>query len=265
MLKSLILSLFVALLCTACATSVNKENVANTGATAGVTFQQAALTPKTGGKLVAATELNPGDIILSASDGLTSAGIRLLTLAPVSHAALYIGNQQIAEAVGEGVRVRTVSEVLDEEAVVVAFRHPDLQDQHASLIRSFALQQVGDRYNYVGVMLQAPFSIERRICELPLVPAGVRDFCLRGMATIQLGAGNNDRFFCSQFVLEAYRAAGLPITDGDPRWVSPADILHMREGDVPSMKIRQTLVYVGHLKFQPAPLQEARRMAAVTP
>ena len=107
----------------------------------------------------------------------------------------------------------------------------------------------------------APFSLERRACELPLVPEGVRDFCIRGIATVQLGAGgNNDRFFCSQFVLEAYAQAGLPITDADPRWISPADILHMREGDVPSMKIHQPLVYVGHLKLDaalfPLPLGE---------
>jgi hypothetical protein len=97
-------------------------------------------------------------------------------------------------------------------------------------------------------VLLAPFSLERRACELPLLPEAMRDFCLRGVATIQLGAASNDRFFCSQFVLEAYRVAGLPITDADPRWVSPADILHMREGDVPSMKIHQALTYVGHLK-----------------
>jgi hypothetical protein len=73
---------------------------------------------------------------------------------------------------------------------------------------------------------------------------------------------SNDRFFCSQFVLEAYRQSGLPLTDADPRWLSPRDILHMRDGDVPSVRVRQTLVYVGHLKFQ-APSPAVDRSSAV--
>lgn len=220
------------------------------GATARVPlqFQSAALAPGNGGELVRAEALRPGDIILSATNGITSAGIRLLTLAPVSHAAVYIGDQQVAEAVGQGVVLRSLDDMLAEESVVVAFRHPGVGAMHAERIRGFAQAQVGGRYNHVGVLLFAPFSLERRACELPLVPEAVRDFCIRGIATVQLGAVRNDRFFCSQFVLEAYRQAGLPITDADPRWISPADILHMREGDVPSVRIHQTLVYVGHLK-----------------
>ena len=83
----------------------------------------------------------------------------------------------------------------------------------------------------------------------------MRDACIQGFAAIQLGAGRNDRFFCSQYVLEAYRRAGLPLTDADPRLASPGDLLHMREGDVPSVRIHQALQYVGHLKFQPPPVQ----------
>jgi hypothetical protein len=70
---------------------------------------------------------------------------------------------------------------------------------------------------------------------------------------VHLGLGRSDRFFCSQFVLEAYNRAGLPLTTADPRLLTPADLLHMREGDVPSVRSHQALVYVGHLKFQPAP------------
>ncbi|KAF0815447.1 hypothetical protein IGB42_00528 [Andreprevotia sp. IGB-42] len=247
-----ILLLLASLLLAACATEMKQADPA-TAQAASVAFQNSSLSPKNGGKLIGQGELLPGDIILSATDGITSAGIRLFTLAPVSHAALYVGDDLIAEAVGEGVRLRAVSQVLEEEAVVVAFRRSDLTVAQAAEIRHFAEAQVGRQYNYVGVMLHAPFSIERRICDLPLMPAVTRDACMRGIATIQLGTPDNDRFFCSQFVIEAYRVAGLPITDVNPRWVSPADILHMREDDVPSIKIHQPLVYVGHLKFQASP------------
>ncbi|SMC23175.1 Permuted papain-like amidase enzyme, YaeF/YiiX, C92 family [Andreprevotia lacus DSM 23236] len=250
-MRSLVALLFASLLA-GCAVGV-RQLPDESGQPQKLVFQRPGLSPQNGGQLISAAELRPGDIILSAADGITSTGIRLFTLAPVSHAAVYLGDDEIAEAVGEGVRVRKVAEVLADESVVVAFRRNDLSVVQAAEIRRFAEAQVGQRYNYVGVLLLAPFSLERRLCDLPVLPGMVRDGCLRGLATIQLGTSNNERFFCSQFVLEAYARAGLPITDANSRWVSPADIMHMREDDVPSIRATQPLVYVGHLKFQPPP------------
>lgn len=255
-MRGLIVSLAAAALAAGCATRVDPA-----AGGAPVAFQKPALDPTNGGALVAAEALRAGDILLSAADAPTSVGIRVFTLAPVSHAALYVGDARVAEAVGSGVRLRALDAVLAEESVVVAFRHPALGAEHAERIAAFAAESVGKPYDHVGVLLHAPFSLQRRVCEVPLVPEGVRDACIRGVATIQLGAAANDRFFCSQFVLEAYRRAGLPITDADPRWISPADLLHMREGDVPSVRVRTALVYVGHLKFAPAP--PARATAAL--
>jgi hypothetical protein len=215
--------------------------------------QNPGLAPADGVPTIGVGALRPGDIILSAADGLTSAGIRLLTVSPVSHASLYIGNAQVAEAVGEGIRCRAMDALLQEESTVAAFRHPGLRPEHMAKMRAFVDETVGTHYNFVGVMLQAPFSVERRLCELPLTPSLVRDFCVQGVGAVQLGLGSSDRFFCSQFVLEAYRRAGLPLTEADPRLLSPADLLHMREGDVPSVHSLQALQYVGHLKFEPSP------------
>jgi hypothetical protein len=213
-------------------------------------MQRQWLQPRNGGRLVEAAELQPGDIMLSAAASVPSLGIRLLTLAPVSHAALYVGKGQVAEAVGSGVRLRSVEAVIDEEVVIVVLRHPGVDPARQEKMRAFALASVGSRYDHVGVVLQAPVALQRRLCELPLVPSTVRDYCIRGVAAIHLGAARNDGFFCSQFVLEAYKRADLPLTSADPRWLSPSDILHMREGDVPSVKSLQSLEYVGHLKFR---------------
>jgi hypothetical protein len=214
--------------------------------------QNATLHPGNGGVAIDASALRPGDIVLSAANGVTSIGIRLITLAPVSHASLYVGQSQVAEAVGEGIRRRGMTEFLGEESVAVAFRHPGVTPEHVERMNAFVAETVGQKYNVVGVMLQAPFAIERKLCELPLTPSLMRDFCVQGIGAIQLGLGRSDRFFCSQFVLEAYRRAGLPLTSADPRLLSPADLLHMREGDVPSVRSHQALQYVGHLKYQPA-------------
>ena len=231
-----------------CATALKPDA---DGGNPALTFQNLALNPSNGGQLIGADNLQPGDIILTAENGLNSLGIRLVTLSPVSHAAVYLGNQLVAEAVGDGIRRRTVAALLAEEATVVALRHPRLTAGQATSIEAFTARHDGQKYNYFGVMLQAPFALERRVCELPLVPSLVRDFCIRGVAAVQLGLGSNDRFFCSQFILEAYRSAGLPLTDADPRLINPGDLLHMREGDVPSIQIHQALLYVGHLKSPP--------------
>lgn len=243
-----------ALLLAGCATRVELPTK-DTGLR--VRVQSSVIAPGNGGELIAADALAPGDILLTSIATVNSFGIRLGTFSPVSHAVLYLGDGQIAEAVGSGVRARPLAEVVDEEQMVVAFRVPGVDDAGAARLREWAMSQVGVRYNTVGVLLNAPFVLNRRLCELPLVPTAVSHYCMSGLAMVQLGASRDDQFFCSQFVLEAYRQAGLPITDADPRWVSPADLLHMREGDVPSIAATQPLRYVGHLKYNPPPLLAA--------
>lgn len=216
-------------------------------------IQNSGIAPGNGGELIAIEALEAGDILLTSIATVNSFGIRLGSFSPVSHAVLYLGEGQIAEAVGTGVRVRGIDEVIAEEQMVVAFRIPGVDAPHVERLRAWSLSQVGARYNTVGVLLQAPFVLNRRLCELPLIPGPVSHFCVSGMARIQLGASRNDQFFCSQFVLEAYRQAGIPITQADPRWVSPADLLHMREGDVPSIAAIRPLRYVGHLKYNVPP------------
>lgn len=137
------------------------------------------------------------------------------------------------------------------EAMVVAFRDPRLTPAQAVLLRQSTLSKVGTRYSTVGVVLSAAFVLDRRVCELPLLPGPVRDACVRGLAIVQLGASRDDRFFCSQFVLQACAQAGAPLGDADPRWVSPADLLHMREGDVATLAAARPLRYVRHLEYSP--------------
>jgi hypothetical protein len=230
MLSRLLSLLVLAAGVASCATGVQTEP--DTGVQK-LAFQNPALNPRNGGLSVKSDSVRPGDLILSSSNGISSVGIRLLTLSPVSHASIYTGDQQVAEAVGHGIRRRSVAELLEEESTVVAFRHPGVQPEHARKMEFFVQRHLGQKYNFVGVMLQAPFSIERRMCEMPLVPSLVRDFCVQGVAAVQLGMGRNDQFFCSQFVLEAYAQAGLPLTAADPRLFSPGDLLHMARATCP--------------------------------
>lgn len=194
--------------------------------------------------------LQSGDILLTSEPTLISASIRLMTFAPVSHAAVYVGDRQVVEAVRSGVRVRDLEQILAEATVVLVLRYPELTAEQAALIKQYAVNKSGAGFSFVGITLHIPFSISRRACELPLVSPAVRDACIRGMGVLQQLAASESQLFCSQLVLQAYRHARVMVTDADPRLISPADILHMREGDVSSVKIPKQLRYVGRLKYE---------------
>lgn len=198
---------------------------------------------------VDARALQPGDILLTADPTAASASIRLVTFSPVSHAALYVGDGHVVEALSGGVRVRSLDELIGEAALVLVLRHPELTAEQAGQVIDYAVGKSGAGFSFVGMTLQLPFTISRRACELPLVSSTLRDVCLRSLNILPTLAAEEKRFFCSQLVLQAYRHAGIAITSADPRRVSPADILHMRAGDVSSVKASTRLLHVGNLKM----------------
>lgn len=225
------------------------EDAETASAVLALRFQHSSIAPTGDDAFIAPEELQPGDILLTSISSFRSAAIQVMTFAPVSHAAVYIGDRQVVEAVGSGVRIRDIDELLKEEKMVLALRYPDLSAEQAQNIKDYALNKTGTSFNYLGVTLHVPLTITRRLCELPLVPLAVRDACIRSIGVINQMAASESRLFCSQLVLQAYRHAEVPMTDADPRLISPADILHMREGDVSSVRIHRELRYAGHLKY----------------
>ncbi|KGT89243.1 hypothetical protein NG99_19740 [Erwinia typographi] len=204
-------------------------------------------------KMIDISSLRAGDILLSSSTTLTSWGIRLFSFSGVSHASLYIGNHQVAEAVGGGVKIISLAEAIAESNNFLALRRNNLSEEQTQIVRDYALAQQGQKYNYKGIVMFAPFMITRRICELPLTNATFRDRCLTMLATVQLSsdvtvASDQPTFFCSEFVLSAFTAAGAPLFSGEAQWMSPGDLLHLRDGDVSAYRTPMKLSYVGHLK-----------------
>ena len=210
-------------------------------------FQSNAIEPAA---ILGLDEIKPGDILLTADPTFVSVSIRAMTFAPVSHAAVYLGDGQLADAMRQGVRVRELNELFEEAALMLVLRYPELTPEQAAAIKDYAVNKSGARFNFLGVTLQLPFSLVRRVCELPLAPLVLRDACIRSVGMLNHLAASENRVFCSQLVLLAYRHAGINVTAADPRLISPADILHMREGDVSSVNIEKELLYVGHLKYE---------------
>jgi hypothetical protein len=81
-----------------------------------------------------AEELLPGDVILSTPYESKSFFIRLLTLSWYSHAAIYLGNHLYAEAVGIGVRVRSVDTIVKKRIKVIRLKNTEgLDAKHKAI------------------------------------------------------------------------------------------------------------------------------------
>ena len=67
-----------------------------------VKFQRQSSVANTTLAEINAQDLLPGDLLFSSSIGVTSLGIRAFSTSSVSHVAIYIGDNQVAEATGAG-------------------------------------------------------------------------------------------------------------------------------------------------------------------
>lgn len=216
-----------------------------------INVQQLSSAPGSTLQIISEEKLQAGDLLFSSSVGLASLGIRFFSASAVSHVALYIGEGQVAEAVGAGVQIVTLREAMAHSDKLFALRMPELTGKEATRIAQFAREKSGSRYNFSGIAEMAPFMLTRKLCSLNPFSPDFRHRCLLALAKAQLAPperATNSRYFCSEFVTAAYAYAGQPLTQARAGWVSPADLLHMREGDVASLKPLHRLRYVGHLK-----------------
>src|SRR6266545_6085177 len=109
------------------------------------------LDPGRGGRSVGDGALAMGDILVSTTPALSSAAIRIGAGADVSHARLYIGAGQVVEAVGEGVMLAQLEDVVAHDSLCVAYRSQSLTEGQALLARDFAGMQIGKQYSYIGI------------------------------------------------------------------------------------------------------------------
>ncbi|HEY4467043.1 MAG TPA: YaeF family permuted papain-like enzyme [Klebsiella sp.] len=197
-------------------------------------------------------DLLPGDLLFSSSIGVTSLGIRAFSTSSVSHVAIYIGDNEVAEATGDGVQIVPLQQAMQHSDKLFALRAPDLTPQQAADIKNFAYKNKDSGYNYLGIIEFVPFMMTKQLCSLNPFSRDFRQQCVNGLAKAQLsdaGTGDKKAWFCSEFVIDAFAKAGHPLTMAQPGWISPSDLLHMREGDVANFKPETQLQYIGHLKL----------------
>jgi hypothetical protein len=147
-----------------------------------------------------AEKLSPGDIILSTSFEKSSLLIRLLDCSPYSHAALYIGDNQYAEAVGLGIRVRSISTILQKRIKVIRLKNSENNE---------TLKIANKAVDCANKYLHLPYWI-------------------KGVLLIKFLRVNNDsqrNYFCSHFVAQCYYDAGIRFAGNcKPEKISPKDL-----------------------------------------
>lgn len=130
-------------------------------------------------------------------------------------------------------------------------RVPDLTPQQATEITAFANKIKDSGYNYRGIVEFIPFMVTRQMCSLnpfSRIFANSASAAWRKRKLSNVGEGDKKSWFCSEFVTDAFAKAGHPLTLAQSGWISPADLMHMRSGDVSAFKPETQLQYIGHLK-----------------
>ncbi len=115
------------------ATVVNAE--AKTWA---VKFQHQSSFTEQSIKEITEPDLKPGDLLFSSSLGVTSFGIRVFSTSSVSHVAIYLGDNNVAEATGAGVQIVSLKKAIKHSDKLFVLRVPDLTPQQATEITAFA-------------------------------------------------------------------------------------------------------------------------------
>lgn len=169
--------------------------------------------------------LEPGDIIVSTTNNEVSQAIRIGTWSRYSHSSLYIGNGNIVDATGPGVRVRPLADQLSSATAVGVLRYPDLSNSAATAVVRVATAQRGKAYNYLGL---AAVGLHKTaaIADLSNPSFGaIVSVLSRAERVVPDSIINNGTFFCSQLITFAYRRAGISLTQANG--AAPGDLIRL--------------------------------------
>lgn len=175
-------------------------------------------------KIINASNLKRGDIILSAGEGFVSGAVKVATLSRFSHAALYVGGLKIIEATDEGVKKKDLDSGLAHAKYAAVYRYPSLTSNQQTRIVAYAKKQKGKEYDLSGAIGSTAAGV---------AVAGV-------IPMVENYLSPEHDFYCSELVAFSYKAAGIKVTTKyDASQTTPADLERSKK-----------LVYVGHLKVE---------------
>ncbi|GHE12554.1 hypothetical protein [Streptomyces alanosinicus] len=153
-------------------------------------------------------KVKPGDIVLSRGTGWISQAICLLDGSEVSHAALALEADRVAEAVGEGLRTINGDEVMKDHDLMVARTLAAPADMAPVIGVGNTYLRRGAKYAHQQVVLLAVLCVSRRI---PLPRGGkqmVRTVLDQAAAAVNTMLERGQQpMICSEFVYRCYSEA----------------------------------------------------------
>lgn len=173
------------LLLSACTVDISQPDPSATAVDAeaktwAVKFQHQSSFTEQSIKEITAPDLKPGDLLFSSSLGVTSFGIRVFSTSSVSHVAIFLGDNNVAEATGAGVQIVSLKKAMKHSDKLFVLRVPDLTPQQATDITAFANKIKDSGYNYRGIVEFIPFMVTRQMCSLNPFSEDFRQQCVSG-------------------------------------------------------------------------------------
>ncbi len=152
--------------------------------------------------------LFPGDIVVSSGRGWLSWLLRMALKSPCSHTFLImrwepsIGEYSIIESIGKGVTIGLLSFYRNQRIAVL---RPEIPAAAGHLVVASAIRLGRARYDYRLIPRIALTLLLSRLRQL--LPESWKEF----LDWIRVPYWKNNRFICSELVVEAYARAGFHI------------------------------------------------------
>jgi len=159
------------------------------------------------GKSIQIQDLRDADILLYHGSSWLSRAIRFFDGTPYNHASINVGNDNVMEAIAEGVVRRSIKESIAHYEPVIVMRLID-RPNDVSPVLSKAQQYEGKRYAYEQLLLLALICSFRKV-RLNNAVAKFVGKVLEGAASVLLKftKGNKEALVCSELVYRSYDEA----------------------------------------------------------
>ena len=161
-----------------------------------------------GDRFVTVDQLKAGDVLLcykAKKYDIVGERIRTVTKSDYTHAAIYIGSNEIAESMTSGVTITSISEFVRRYDHVAVFRQPDAWSTgRARILRTFVegLASTGVKYNLSGVL---SFKKRQKEHEQTLF-AQLNDYFNGVRASTNQ---SKESYFCSELVADCFVITGF--------------------------------------------------------
>ncbi len=177
--------------------------------------------------MLSVNDLKPADLLLSTGRAAASVVIRVGTVSRYSHAALYIGNSQIIEAIGSGVTLQSLQDAMSDDTLVSVYRRLQMSDGQGQQVIRYAKQQLGKKYDYSGAVGGGVTSGPGFVFGIFLgriVPIIGGIVAIGGIGADLYNRYNPESsFYCSELIAIAFEKAAVPLGSGAAS-TTPSDI-----------------------------------------